>query len=86
MIELFKDKPSNDNYILVEVIGDINNPMLYPPEKGWAVKDITNVECHVFNLNTNKMSTKNAYLDASGRLYLKTEKGDKLWLDEFVQR
>ena len=84
MIELFKNKPSNGNYVLVEVTGDINNPILYPPEKGWAVKGITNVECRMYDISANMMITKSACLHESGRLYIRINKNEELWLDEFV--
>lgn len=30
---IFKDKPVNGNYILVHIIGDINNPVLCKPKE-----------------------------------------------------
>lgn len=84
MTELFKDKPSNGNYILIDIIGDVNNPILYPPEKGWAVKDITNIECRMYDVSANMMVIKSACLHESGRLYVRINKNEELWLDEFV--
>lgn len=81
----FKDKPTNQNYILVEVIGDINNPVLCKPKENWVSKDITNITCTVYNTETNKLSDKSAYLHKSGRLYLKSKDG-RLWLDEFKSK
>lgn len=78
----FKGKPMNHNYILVETIGDINNPILCQPKENWIAKDITNITCTIFNTETNKLSDKSAYLHKSGRLYLKSRDG-RLWLDEF---
>lgn len=84
MAELFKDKPSNDNYALVELHGDIDNPILYPPDKGWVGKGITNLDCLICDTNTNKLYVKNIYLHESGRLYITMSANEVLWLDEFM--
>lgn len=81
---IFKDKPVNGNYILVEIIGDINNPVLCKPKENWVAKDVTNITCSVYNTKTDRLSTKSAYLHKSDRLYLKTQKDGRLWLDEFI--
>lgn len=81
---IFKDKPTNGNYILIETVGDINNPVLCKPKENWVAKDITNITCSIYNTKTDRLSTKSAYLHKSGRLYLKTQKDGRLWLDEFI--
>ena len=80
----FKDKPINGNYILVEITGNTNNPVLCKPKENWAAKDVTNITCSVYNTETDKLSTKSVYLHKSGRLYLKTHRDGRLWLDEFI--
>lgn len=89
MLDIFKDKPVNKNYILLEIEGDINNPVLQAQHwdeekmKWYIAKDITNIECTVYNTKTDRMSTKSAYLNnKTNRLYLKSKDG-RLYLDEF---
>lgn len=83
MLKEFKDKSVNGNYILLDTVGDINNPVLLTPEENWTAKDITNISCTVYNTKTDRMSTKSAYLHPKNkRLYLKSKDG-RLYLDEF---
>lgn len=83
MLKEFKDKSVNGNYILLDTVGDINNPVLLTPEENWTAKDITNISCTVYNTRTDRMSTKSAYLHPKNkRLYLKSKDG-RLYLDEF---
>ena len=84
----FEGQPMNKNYILIETIGDINNPVLQAQHwdeekmKWYIAKDITNIECVVYNTITDKMSTKSAYLSKKGEVYLKSKDG-RLYLRDF---
>lgn len=89
MLKEFENKPVNGNYILLDTVGDINNPVLQAQHwdeekmKWYIAKDITNIECTVYNTKTDRMSTKSAYLHPkTKRLYLKSKDG-RLYLDEF---
>ncbi len=83
MLKEFENKPVNGNYILLDTVGDINNPVLLTPKENWTAKDITNISCTVYNAKTDRMSTKSAYLNLKAkRLYLKSKDG-RLYLDEF---
>lgn len=83
MLEEFKNKPTNGNYILLDTIGDIKNPVLLQPKEYWTAKDVTNITCVVYNIKTDRMSNKSAYLHPkTKRLYLKSKDG-RLYLDEF---
>lgn len=83
MLKEFKDKPVNGNYILLDTVGDTNNPVLLTPKENWTAKDVTNISCTVYNTKTDRMSTKSAYLHSkTKRLYLKSKDG-RLYLDEF---
>ena len=90
MLSEFENKPRNKNYLLIKIIGDIKNPVLLAPtwdekkNKWYIAKDITNIECVVYNTKTYKLSTKSAYLHfKTKRLYLKTHRDGRLYLDEF---
>ena len=55
------------------------------PKEYWTAKDITNISCTVYNTKTYQMSTKSAYLHPkTKRLYLKTARDGRLYLDEFI--
>lgn len=83
MLEEFRNKPTNGNYILLDTIGDIKNPVLLQPKEYWTAKDVTNITCVVYNIKTDRMSNKSAYLHPkTKRLYLKSKDG-RLYLDEF---
>lgn len=83
MLEEFRNKPTNGNYILLDTIGDIRNPVLLQPKEYWTAKDVTNITCVVYNIKTDRMSNKSAYLHPkTKRLYLKSKDG-RLYLDEF---
>ena len=72
MLSEFVNKPRNKNYLL-----------LLPPKEYWTAKDVTNIQCVVYNIKTDKLSTKSAYLHfKTKRLYLKSKDG-RLYLDEF---
>ena len=79
---VFEDKPINGKYILVDTWGDINNPVLAKAEKWYTAKDITNISCTVYNIQTDRMSSKSAYLDKNNELYLKSKDG-RLYLKDF---
>lgn len=84
MLEEFRNKPTNGNYILLDTIGDIKNPVLLQPKEYWTAKDVTNITCVVYNIRTDRMSNKSAYLHSkTKRLYLKSKDG-RLYLDEFM--
>ena len=83
MLKEFENKPVNGNYILLDTVGDINNPILLTPKENWTAKDVTNISCTVYNKKTDRMSTKSAYLHPrTKKLYLKSKDG-RLYLDEF---
>lgn len=87
MLKEFENKPVNGNYVLLDIVGDINNPVLLTPKENWTAKDITNISCTVYNTSTGQMSTKSAYLHLkTKRLYLKTSRDGRLYLDEFVDK
>lgn len=84
MLSEFENKPRNGNYILLKTLGDVKNPILQRHDPYWTAKDITNIECVVYNIATDRLSTKSVYLHPkTKRLYLKTHKGGRLYLDEF---
>lgn len=80
---IFEDKPINGKYILIDTWGDINNPMLSTPKENWVAKDITNISCTVYNIQTDRMSSKSAYLGKNNELYLKSKDG-RLYLKDFI--
>ena len=85
MLKEFENKPVNGNYILLDIIGDIKNPVLLTPKEYWIAKNITNISCTVYNTKTYQMSTKSVYLHPkTKRLYLKTARDGRLYLDEFI--
>lgn len=79
----WKNKPRNGEFILLDVSGDVNNPVLLKPKKYYQAKDITNITCTVYNDTTDRVSDKSAYLDKNGRLYLKSKRSGRIYLDEF---
>lgn len=84
MSELFAGKPSNGNYILIELHGDMDNPIIYPPDKGWVGRGITDLDCLVCDISTNRSYVKNVYLHETGRFYITMSANEILWLDEFA--
>lgn len=85
MLKEFENKPVNGYYILLDTVGGINNPTLLTPKEYWTAKDITNISYTVYNTKTYQMSTKSAYLHPkTKRLYLKTARDGRLYLDEFI--
>lgn len=83
MLSEFENKPKNGNYLLIKTLGDIKNPCLLRPDPYWTAKDVTNIQCVVYNIKTNMLSTKSAYIQSkTNRLYLKSKDG-RLYLDEF---
>ena len=82
-LEKWKTKPKNNEFILLDTIGDISNPITLQPKKYYQAKDITNIVCTVYNDDTDRVSDKSAYIDKNGRLYLKTKGRGRLYLDEF---
>lgn len=86
MLKEFENKPINRHYILLDISGDINNPVRIGKREYYVDKDITNIQCTVYNTKTDRMSTKAAYLQPkSKRLYLKTQRDGRLYLDEFQE-
>lgn len=79
----WEDKPRNGEFVLLNVSEDINNPVLLELKKYYQAKDITNIVCTVYNDVTNRVSDKFAYLDKNGRLYLKSKRSGRIYLDEF---
>lgn len=85
MLSEFENKPTNGNYLLIKTLGDIKNPILQNYKPNWTAKDVTNIQCVVYNIKTDRLSTKSAYLHPdTKRLYLKSKDG-RLYLDEFKQ-
>ena len=83
MLSEFENKPQNGDYLLIKILGDIKNPCLLKADPYWTAKDVTNIQCVVYNIKTNMLSTKSAYLHPkTNRLYLKSKNG-RLYLDEF---
>lgn len=83
MLSEFANKPRNKNYLLIKTLGDVKNPILLPPKEYWTAKDVTNIQCVAYNIKTDKLSTKSAYLHLkTKRLYFKSKDG-RLYLDEF---
>ena len=84
-LEDYKNKPKNEDLILLNVSGDVNAPrLLYLDRepKGLPVaKDITNIVCTVYNCYTDRISDKSAYI-LNNRLYIKGH-GMRYYLDEF---
>ncbi len=83
-LEEWNNKPRNGEYILLNISGDINNPVVLNSEKKYGrAKDITNINCTVYNNDTDRVSDKSAYIDKNGRLYLKSKRSARKYLDEF---
>ncbi len=83
-LEEWKNKPRNGEFILLNINGDINNPVVLKPEKKfYRAKDITNINCTVYNDVTDRVSDKSAYIDKKDRLYLKSKGSTRIYLDEF---
>ncbi len=83
-LEEWNNKPRNGEFILLNISGDINNPVvLNPGNHTGLAKDITNIEVTVYNCDTDRLSDKSAYIDRGGRLYLKSKRSARIYLDEF---
>lgn len=85
-LEEWKDKPRNGEFILLNIVGDINNPVVLKYKKYYQAKDITNIICTVYNDVTDRVSDKSVYIDKNGRLYLKSKRRTKIYLDEFKSK
>ncbi len=56
-LEEWNNKPRNGAFILLKVSGDINNPVVLNPGNNTGLaKNITNIECTVYNDDTDRVS------------------------------
>lgn len=81
--EPYEGKPKCNGIYLVKVSGDINNPETLQPREYWTAKDITNIDCTVYNSKTNRYSDKSCYIDKRGKLYIKVRNEGRIYLEEF---
>ncbi len=83
-LEEWNNKPRNGEFVLLNISGDINNPVvLNPKNKTGRAKNITNIEVTVYNDDTDRVSDKSVYIDKNGGLYLKSNRRARVYLDEF---
>jgi hypothetical protein len=90
-LEEWKQKPKNKYMIMLKRCGE---PTLQIDSYTGIInyrpaKDITNVTVTVYNIETDRMSDKAAYMDKSGRLYIRCSKGwgsntERIHLDDFL--
>ena len=89
-LEDYKNKPKNKYMILLHQCGNSN--LQLPSYNGVInyapAKNITFLTVTVYNINTDRVSDKSAYVDKEGKLYIKCKeygygKIEKLYLDDF---
>ena len=85
MLEEWKSKPKNGYFYLLDEQGD--KTKMQEPEECYVAKNVTYGMLVVYNVETDRVSTKSIYVNKHGRFYIKggAGYGDKktFWLDEF---
>lgn len=86
MDAILHGKPKNNCYYLLETFGDIKQPIICNSDT--PSKFLTNIECKVYNEETDRITIKSAYLGKHQKLFLIGKIGKqskRLYLEDFKE-